>query len=285
MNFIDIASWQAGIDLEKMFRTNPLDGVIIKATQGTQYVNTEYNAWIKWLTEHDKLTGVYHFANGQDAKAEAKHFYSVVKPVIGKVIPILDYEADALKKGTGWVKQFVDAFREMSGATCMIYCSLSVIHDQNWKGLTECPLWIAQYADNNDVYGFLETPWQKGNVVPFPRYWMHQYTSHGHLNSWSGRLDLNKFYGTAEAWKSLCTGNAPAPTPTYKPVTPEVCLAVLHGDYKTGTERQILLREAGYDPTAVQKKINELYVTASKVKADIGDNMDYINSILWIVRS
>ena len=58
MNFIDIASWQAGIDLDKMFRTNPLDGVIIKATQGTQYVNPEYAAWFKWLSEHIKYPSI-----------------------------------------------------------------------------------------------------------------------------------------------------------------------------------------------------------------------------------
>ena len=35
MNLIDIASWQAGLDLEKLFRLNPtLDGVIVKLTQG-----------------------------------------------------------------------------------------------------------------------------------------------------------------------------------------------------------------------------------------------------------
>ena len=285
MNFIDIASWQAGIDLDAMFRTNPLDGVIIKATQGTQYVNTEYSAWIKWLLEHDKPTGVYHFANGQDAGSEARHFYSTVKPVIGKVIPILDYEADALKKGTGWVKQLVDTFRELSGATCMIYCSLSVVHDQNWNALTECPLWLAQYADGNPVYGFIDNPWQKGSVSPFPKYWIHQYTSNGHLNSWSGRLDLDKFYGTVDDWKSLCTGNAPAPTPTYKPVDSTIVLRVLKNEFGVGTERILKLREEVYDPTEVQKKINELYVVANKVRADIGNNMDYINAILWIARS
>ena len=45
------------------------------------------------------------------------------------------------------------------------------------------------------------------------------------------------------------------------------------------------LRDEGYDPAAVQKKINELYVIANRVKADIGKEMDYINAILWIARS
>ena len=290
MNIIDIASWQAGIDLKAMFDTNPLDGVIVKATQGTGYINTEYDAWVKWLLEHDKPFGVYHFANGQDAQAEARHFYNVTQPVVGKAIPILDYEGNALQRGTEWVRKFVDAYRELSGVTCMIYCSLSVVQEQNWSALTECPLWVAQYADMKDVYGFVENPWQKGSVAPFHKYWMHQYTSCGRLNSWGGRLDFDKFYGSVEDWNSLCGKSstpvpAPTPTPAYKPVDSTIILRVLKNEFGTGTERILKLREEGYDPNAVQKKINELYVTASKVKADIGNNMDYINSILWIVRS
>lgn len=290
MNLIDIASWQAGIDLKAMFDTNPLDGVIVKATQGTGYINTEYDAWVKWLLEHDKPFGVYHYANGQDAQAEAQHFYNVTQPVVGKAIPILDYEGDALQRGTEWVRQFVDAYRELSGVTCMIYCSLSVVQEQNWNALTECPLWVAQYADMKDVYGFIENPWQKGSVAPFHKYWMHQYTSCGRLNSWGGRLDLDKFYGSVEDWNNLCGKSptptpVPTPTPAYKPVDSTIILRVLKNEFGTGTERVMKLREAGYDPTAVQRKINQLYSIAGKVKQDIGNEMDYINAILWIARS
>ena len=287
MNFIDIASWQAGIDLDKMFRTNPLDGVIIKATQGTGYVNPEYAAWFKWLTEHNKPLGVYHFANGQDATAEAKHFYAYTKSAIGKAIPILDYELDALKRGTGWVKQFVDAYRELSGVTCMIYCSLSVIHDQDWSKLTECPLWIAQYADGNPVYGFLDKPWQRGGVSPFSKYWMHQYTSNGHLNSWGGRLDLDKFYGTVDDWNKLCkgVGPAPEPTPSYKPVDQACISDILANRYGTGTERILKLRENGFDPNECQRVVNRLYSIAGQIKPFVKDDMEFLNSIIYIVRS
>ena len=290
MNLIDIASWQAGIDLKAMFDTNPLDGVVVKATQGTGYINTEYDAWAKWLLEHDKPFGVYHFANGQDAQAEARHFYNVTQPVVGKAIPILDYEADALKSGTAWVKKFVDTYRELSGVTCMIYCSLSVVQEQDWGKLTDCPLWIAQYADYSPVYGFLDKPWQRGSVSPFPKYWMHQYTSNGRLNGWGGRLDFDKFCGSVEDWNILCGKSstptpAPTPTPAYKPVDSTIILRVLKNEFGTGTERVMKLREAGYDPTAVQWKINQLYSIAGKVKQDIGSEMDYINAILWIARS
>ena len=39
MNFIDIASYQATIDLDAVFANNPIDGIIAKATERTGYVN------------------------------------------------------------------------------------------------------------------------------------------------------------------------------------------------------------------------------------------------------
>ena len=247
---------------------------------------------MKWLTDHDKPFGVYHYCNGQDAAGEATHFYNTVKPVIGKAVPIADYEGDALRSGTAWLKKFLDKFRELSGVKPMIYCSLSVIHEQDFSALTDHPLWVAQYADMATVYGFVDKPWQKGSVAPFASYAMHQYTSCGRLNGWGGNLDFDKFYGSYALWLEMARGEAdpvpkptPKPTPLYKPVDPSIVLAVLKNEYGIGTERVVKLREAGYDPAAVQTKINQLYAVAGKVRNDIGDNMSYINSILWIARS
>lgn len=295
MNFIDIASWQAGIDLKTVFTHNNIDGVIAKATEGTGYINPEFAPWMKWLTDNNKPFGMYHYLSGGDAEAEAVHFYNTVKPYIGRGIPVADYEGTALDKGTVWLGKFLEKFRALSGVRCMIYCSVSVVSEQNFRALTDYPLWIAQYADMNTVYGFLEKPWQRGSVSPFSKYWMHQYTSCGRLNGWGGDLDFDKFYGTKEDWVALAKGEAPKEEPKpepkpipvnpLKPASPQIVLDVLKGSYGIGTERVVKLREAGYDPDSVQKKINQLYLIAGKVKKDIGNDMSYLNSILWIARS
>ena len=295
MNFIDIASWQAGIDLKTVFTHNNIDGVIAKATEGTGYVNPEFAPWMKWLTDNNKPFGMYHYLSGGDAEAEAVHFYNTVKPYIGRGIPVADYEGTALDKGTVWLGKFLEKFRALSGVRCMIYCSVSVVSEQNFRALTDYPLWIAQYADMNPVYGFLEKPWQRGSVSPFSKYWMHQYTSCGRLNGWGGNLDFDKFCGTKEDLAALAKGEAPKEEPKpepkpipinpLKPASPQIVLDVLKGSYGIGTERVVKLREAGYDPDSVQKKINQLYLIAGKVKKDIGNDMSYLNSILWIARS
>lgn len=53
MNFIDISSWQSGIDLATLFTSNPLDGVIIKCTEATGYTNPQFTEWADWLTDNN----------------------------------------------------------------------------------------------------------------------------------------------------------------------------------------------------------------------------------------
>lgn len=296
MNFIDIASWQHGINLPTLFAQNPLDGVIVKATQGVTYVNPDYAAWTKWLSDNGKLFGLYHYLDGADAEEEAAHFYTTIKPYIGKGVPVADYEDPATSKGTYWLKKFLDKFYALSGVRCMVYCSLSVVQTQDFKAIASSghALWVAQYADMVTVHGFINNPWQKGSVSPFPGYLMHQYTSCGRLVGYDGNLDFDKYYGTAEEWAAIANGQSAEPTPTptptptpptLKPATPTIVLSVLKNEYGIGQERIDRLRADGYDPTDVQNTINRLYNVSAKVKSDIGKDMSYINSILWIVRS
>ena len=286
MNLIDISSWQSGIDLKTVFAQNDLDGVIVKATQGIGYVNPEYFSWASWLSDNGKPFGVYHYCEGCDPEDEAKHFYNAVKNYIGKAIPVADYEGDVLNKGQSWLKKFLEKFYKLSGVKCMIYCSLSVV--SSLTELTDYPLWIAQYADMNPVYGFLDKPWQKGSVEPFSKYWMHQYTSSGWLDGYnSGALDLDKFYGTVEDWNALAGGSSVEPVPeptTLKGPDPVVIGKVLDGKYGTGTERSAKLKADGYDSNKVQDKINELYAIALSCKKYINGNEEYLNPLIKIVR-
>lgn len=284
MNFIDIASWQRGIDLSAVFAQNPLHGVIVKATQGTTYVNPDFDTWAKWLTEHDKPLGLYHYLDGGDAEKEAEHFYNTVRSYVGKAVLVADYEGEALSKGTYWLKRFLDKLQELSGVKAMIYCSLSVIREQDFSALTSHPLWIAQYADMATVNGFVDKPWQSGSVSPFSHYAMHQYTSCGRLKGYNGNLDFDQFGGSYSAWLELSRGEEIRPAPSLKPANPVVVGEILAGGYGTGTERAARLKAAGYDPDDVQNKVNELYAIALSCKKYLKGNEDYINAIGKIVR-
>lgn len=290
MNFMDISNWQNGIDLSVMFEKNPLDGVIIKATEATGYTSPSFKQWADWLTENGKLWGAYHFCSGADAIAEAEYFCEKVKPYLGKCVLCADYESPATKMGTKWLKDFLDEVLRLSGAKCLVYCSQSVTQEQDFADIAKAgyKLWVAQYADFSPVYGFLETPWHKGSVAPFDGYVMQQYTSCGVLDGWKSYLDLDKYFGTAEEWRAMY-GARPAPEPApqaeRKGPDPVVVSEVLMNRYGVGQERIAKLREAGYDPQKVQAKIDELYGVAFKVKPLVAGNMEYMNSIVKIVKT
>lgn len=292
MNFIDISNWQNGIDLAVLYRDNPLDGVIIKATEATGYTNPMFKTWAEWLSGNGKLWGAYHFCSGGDAVAEAKYFHSVIKHYIGQCVPVADYEGDALKRGTGWLKEFLDEFFRLSRVRPLVYCSQSVTQSQNFREIAGAGygLWMAQYADYQPVYGFLENPWHSGSVAPFPGYHMQQYTSCGVLKGWKAYLDLDKFFGTAEDWKALCGGGEAPPTeeappaPTLKGPDALVVSEVLANRYGTGAEREKKLAAAGYDPAKVQRKINELYAIAEKCAPICAGNREYMNSIVKLIK-
>lgn len=297
MNLIDISGWQRGLDLSALFSQNPaLGGVIVKATGGVSYVNPECDAWVQWLMKNNKPFGFYHYLNddgqGSSGAMEARYFVDNTRNYFKHGMPWIDYEGEALKLGTYYLKACLDTVKDLTGVTPGVYCSLSVIHAQDFTDIAKAgyPLWVAQYADMNPVSGFVDKPWQSGSVAPFPRYVMHQYTSCGHLNGYKGNLDFDKYYGTAEDWQAMAgAGSAPAPEPAppaeLKPASPQVVLDILKGLYGIGDERRKKLTEAGYSYDSCQQKINQLYEIAGKVKKDIGNEMPYLNSILWIARS
>ena len=74
LNGIDISSWQSGINLAVV----PCDFVVIKATEGTNYVNPDYERAYNQAKASGKCLGVYHYANGGNIQAEADYFLSNV---------------------------------------------------------------------------------------------------------------------------------------------------------------------------------------------------------------
>ena len=79
MNGIDVSGWQKGIDLSKV----PADFVIIKATQGTSYVNSDCDRAYQQAKAAGRLLGVYHYFSGGDPAKEAEHFVNNIKGYIG----------------------------------------------------------------------------------------------------------------------------------------------------------------------------------------------------------
>lgn len=200
MNGIDIASYQAGIDLTKV----PGDFVIIKTTQGTYYKNPAAPAQIESAKKAGKLLGLYHYAAGTNPEAEADYFLASVGSNIKKAVLALDWERNENPVfGTGssvsWVYKFMHRIHDKSGVWPLFYCQQSEVLARDWAQVSaDCGLWLAQYAVASSAgynpylqYGALRA-WGA------PAIW--QYTSGGTLSGYGARLDLNVAYMNKSAW-------------------------------------------------------------------------------------
>ena len=219
LNFIDISSWQAALNLEALFAQNPLDGVIVKSTENTNYVNPYCDPWVQFCIRNGKPWGFYHFLAGSDPVAEAKYFVKHTQNYFGDGLPAADYEGSIVSAyGTYYLRRFVETVYDETGVKPLIYCNLSTIQaDVNgFRTMAEdgYPLWLAQWPGN--ITNFTPNPWQRGSYEPFKKITVHQYTDSGKLVGYSGNLDLDIFYGDQDDWNRLA-GKSAAPEPAPVP--------------------------------------------------------------------
>ena len=205
LNGIDIASYQAGINISKV----KADFVIVKATQGNWYTNPYFTQHADATLKAGKLLGIYHYADLRgSAKSQAKYFIKHVKPYLGNAVLFLDYEADILgiNNTVAWAKKFLNYVYKQTGVKPLIYLSQSETWAHNWSSVAKkYQLWLAQYLYANEYKsGYLNgvTHWNIG-------YWgsetIYQYSSTAKIKGYSGRLDVNKFYGSVLSWKKLAS--------------------------------------------------------------------------------
>ncbi|MCT0056793.1 lysozyme, partial [Lactococcus lactis subsp. lactis] len=183
----------------------PSDFVIIKATEGTNYINPTWKEQAGQVIQTNKLLGFYHFASMGNPIAEADFFISVVKDYIGKAVLVLDFEAGAINAwGNIGARQFLNRVKEKTGINPMIYMSAEVTRQFNWSTISNTnPLWVAQYASMNPT-GYQSEPWTDGKGYgAWSSAAIHQYSSAGSLANWNGNLDINLAYINANQWKSL----------------------------------------------------------------------------------
>lgn len=239
MNGIDIASYQTGIDLTAV----PCDFVIVKATEGTGYVNPDFARAYAQAKNAGKCLGIYHYANGGDYQKEADYFLDRIGNRIGEAILCLDWEGKSNpafgSSDFAWCKSWLDYVYQKTGVRPLLYCSQSVAY--RFSNIGNYGLWIAQYADMNAT-GYQDKPWNEGAYTCVIR----QYSSCGRLNGWGGNLDLDKFYGDKDAWNKYAgKGNTTKPAETPKPTvntpggsTLDLVVGVMQGKYGDGDNRK-----------------------------------------------
>ena len=206
---IDISRYQAGININVL----DIDFVIVKATEGVGYSDTNYKEYLTAAINSNKKIGLYHYARpdlGNTPEDEATWFISTVKDYIKKAILVLDWEVNI--SNTDWAYNFLKTVYEKTGVRPIIYMSASPANTYDWTRVVNgnFGLWIASYGANTGAPG---TP-------PTNKYWpfyiLWQYTSKGYINGYSKNLDLDYFYGTKDTWDKYANPEG-TPQPETKP--------------------------------------------------------------------
>lgn len=222
-DMIDVSSWQTGINVT----TTGAQIVVAKATEGTNYVNPDCDRVVQQALKAGQGVGVYHFANTANSpQAEAAWFNKNCEGYIGKgIVPILDWEPSQ-PWNVEWAAQWVDAVRARWNTIPIIYMNQSTENSYDWSPLVQrnVGLWVAAYTlGYTPIYGFTP-PSAQPTLYHWPFAVAWQYTSSGHVNGWSGNLDLSVVYGDLETWYAYAgsrpdgtTTPAPAPTPSPAP--------------------------------------------------------------------
>ena len=212
----DMSKWQNNVVSDKDF-------IIVKATEGTGYVDPTCDAKYQMNKKAGKLLGVYHFARpdlqkGTDgARREAQYFVNNIKGYIGEAILVLDWEQPGTTGQVDWAKAWLDEVYRLTTVRPLIYMSASVVNGNNWSSVANANygLWIAGYPS---TYNVPNPPVPTPKAMPYKTgawsFWaIWQYSSA------CGKLDHDIANMDATAWRKYAAvaTAAPAPQPTPEP--------------------------------------------------------------------
>jgi GH25 family lysozyme M1 (1,4-beta-N-acetylmuramidase) len=219
---IDVSRWQhpngAAISWPKV-RGAGHSFAVIKATEGTGYVNPYFATDYPQAKAAGLIVGAYHFAQPRlpisSAADQARHYVRTVGTFRGTGIlpPVLDLEC----AGTGggctygttlsrtqlqqWTKLWLDTAQAMTGRVPIIYT-----YDSFWRNamgnttaFTKYPLWYARYTSTTPTAATLPGGWS--------RWTLWQYTSTGKVPGIVGNVDINRFNGDAASLRALADGS------------------------------------------------------------------------------
>lgn len=231
LNGFDLSNWQKDANAG----TLPGDFALMKATEGTGYVNPSCDRHYQQAKKSGKLLGVYHFASGTDAVKEADFFIKNIKGYIGDAIMVLDWEADAIKKGPNWALNWLWRVNQQTGVWPLIYMSQSVANNPAWSEVAKnSGLWVARYPTSANVGYDGGSSWGKAATGPWQTCAIWQYTSSGRLPGYNGNLDLNHAYMTREGWTKYAAGGSGA----NRPVDKKQVTTLSNDEYNVTIERK-----------------------------------------------
>ena len=195
---IDVSHHQGMIDWSRLRNANingqPVRFVFIKATEGKDLIDENFNENFYQARQNDIVRGAYHFFSPKtDARQQARFYLKQVHLEPGDLPPFLDVETRgnlSVKELQTAVKQWLDVVEAHYGVKPIIYTGYKFKVDYlNAPVFDEYPYWIAHYYVSQLTY--------KGEWS----FW--QYTDVGRVDGINGFVDCNTFHGELPQLDSL----------------------------------------------------------------------------------
>lgn len=234
MRGVDVSNWQCDIDTYAL----EADFVVAGATWGIggfnntcllDGVNQAANYQLGRAVASGKSIGVYHYALGNEASAEADFFVDNVRGYVGDAVLVLDWESqDNSQFGNGlWIEAWVRRVHDRTKVWPIVYVQASGLGQLTSFVREHCGVWVAQYA-SMAATGYQEVPWLYGAYGEA----MRQYTPNGYVSGYAGRLDLNYFRGERWQWDAYARGDGASVPETNSGanVSQLACVVVASGD-------------------------------------------------------
>ena len=240
---------------------NEVGFLISKATQGTTFIDSTLDSFIKGCESNHIPYWLYTFLNKGSEKAQAQFMVKVCKPKVGKYFQgyILDVEQNNSAEGVNDALNYLKSL----GGKCMIYTMWAQYPRYKWvienRG-AKCAWWEARYGANTGKYNPLY-PCHSGVDL-------HQFTSKGTVNGIGVcRVDLSRVCGSKKV--SWFTGKAKDNSKQEKAKTPtgstlQLVYKTMMGSYGIGAERK---EKLGTRYEEVMKVINHINRSSAKTLA------------------
>lgn len=185
---IDVSHWAGKINFEDV-KADGIRIIYIKATQGTDYVDPDFERNYRDADKANLAIGFYHYVmarNENEARAEALYFAAHIRDKKQHVRPAMDFEVfgDLTTPEIRVISEkFLTTLEEETKNVPALYSDASNasthFDDDRFR---RYPLWIADYVPSRPD---MENPWRQWSG------W--QYTDRGRVRGINGLVDRDHF--------------------------------------------------------------------------------------------
>lgn len=196
---IDVSHHQGRINWEALARSQineePISFVFIKATEGGDFLDENFNENFYKSREFGLIRGAYHyFKPNVSAKVQAEYYLRQVFLESGDLPPVLDVEEignlspNELSQA---VLEWLKLVEKHYGVRPILYTSYKFKRDYlHSEAFENYPYWIAHYYVSNLTY---QGAW---------KFWQH--TDQGRIKGIGQKVDLNVYNGSMYDLRRLC---------------------------------------------------------------------------------